>query len=86
MGDLLTVSANLTGTPALNIPYGWDADENLPQGIQLSAAHFGEFIAVANFGASAFNSMNLNNNISNQPTFDSRDRAALDKASINSVL
>ena len=41
-----------------------------------SAAYLGEFMTVANFGASAFNTMNLNNNISNQQVFDARDELA----------
>ena len=40
--DVLTVTANLTGIPALNIPIGLGKDSKMPIGLQLSANHFGE--------------------------------------------
>ena len=39
--DLLTISANLGGVPALNVPAGMDK-QGLPIGLQYTAAHFNE--------------------------------------------
>jgi len=41
MNDILTVMANLAGTPAISLPCG-RAEDGLPIGLQLTAARFGE--------------------------------------------
>ncbi len=41
LSDMYTVSANLSGNPAISIPAGLSA-EGLPIGVQLQADHFGE--------------------------------------------
>ncbi len=41
MGDILTVSANVAGVPAISIPCGFDK-QKLPIGLQLTADHFEE--------------------------------------------
>lgn len=41
LSDILTISANLAGIPALSVPCGFSA-EGLPIGVQLQAAHFQE--------------------------------------------
>lgn len=46
LSDILTVSANLAGIPALSVPCGFSA-EGLPIGLQLQAAHFGEEILLS---------------------------------------
>ena len=38
-----TVPWDLTGSPAINVPFGWRA-EGLPIGVQLVAGHFNEHI------------------------------------------
>lgn len=40
LGDIYTVSANLTGIPAISIP--WKEEDSLPVGIQFMAPHFME--------------------------------------------
>ena len=46
LSDILTVSANLAGIPAMSVPCGFSA-EGLPIGLQLQAAHFGEEILLS---------------------------------------
>ncbi len=41
LSDVLTISANLAGIPALSVPCGF-SHEGMPIGIQLQAAHFNE--------------------------------------------
>lgn len=41
LSDILTISANLAGIPALSVPCGFSR-EGLPIGLQLQAAHFNE--------------------------------------------
>ena len=41
LADVFTVSANLSGLPAISVPSGRDAD-GLPIGLQLTAAAFAE--------------------------------------------
>ena len=41
LADILTISANLAGIPAMSVPCGFTAD-NLPIGLHLQAAHFNE--------------------------------------------
>ncbi|MCI5224715.1 MAG: Asp-tRNA(Asn)/Glu-tRNA(Gln) amidotransferase subunit GatA, partial [Candidatus Electrothrix sp. AR4] len=41
LSDILTISANLTGTPGISVPCGFSTD-GLPIGIQMQAAHFNE--------------------------------------------
>jgi aspartyl-tRNA(Asn)/glutamyl-tRNA(Gln) amidotransferase subunit A len=41
LGDIYTVSVNLTGLPAISLPCGIDSD-GLPIGLQLIGKHFGE--------------------------------------------
>ena len=41
LSDILTISANLAGIPALSVPCGF-SHEGMPIGIQLQAAHFNE--------------------------------------------
>ncbi len=41
LSDILTISANLAGIPALSVPCGFSG-EGLPIGVQLQAAHFQE--------------------------------------------
>ncbi|MCI5146514.1 MAG: Asp-tRNA(Asn)/Glu-tRNA(Gln) amidotransferase subunit GatA, partial [Candidatus Electrothrix sp. AR3] len=41
LSDILTISANLAGTPGISVPCGFSS-EGLPIGIQLQAAHFNE--------------------------------------------
>lgn len=40
LGDIFTVSANLTGIPAISVPY--QSENSLPIGIQFMASHFNE--------------------------------------------
>lgn len=40
LGDIYTVSANLTGIPAISVPY--QSENSLPIGIQFMASHFNE--------------------------------------------
>lgn len=44
LSDILTVSANLSGHPALSVPAGFSQDKNLPIGIQIIGPHFSEHI------------------------------------------
>ena len=59
LSDVLTVSANLCGIPALSMPCGWSGDA-LPIGMQLMAARFREDLlfkvarACEEFGACRF--------------------------------
>jgi len=41
LSDILTISANLAGIPAMSVPCGFSSD-GLPIGMQLQAAHFAE--------------------------------------------
>ncbi|MCI5220688.1 MAG: Asp-tRNA(Asn)/Glu-tRNA(Gln) amidotransferase GatCAB subunit A, partial [Candidatus Electrothrix sp. LOE2] len=41
LSDILTISANLAGTPGLSVPCGFSGD-GLPIGMQLQASHFQE--------------------------------------------
>jgi aspartyl-tRNA(Asn)/glutamyl-tRNA(Gln) amidotransferase subunit A len=41
LGDIYTVSVNLTGLPAISLPCGADS-RGLPVGLQLIGKHFGE--------------------------------------------
>jgi aspartyl-tRNA(Asn)/glutamyl-tRNA(Gln) amidotransferase subunit A len=41
LSDILTISANLAGIPAISVPCGFSA-EGLPIGMQMQAAHFNE--------------------------------------------
>ena len=41
MSDILTISANLAGTPGLSVPCGFSTN-GLPIGMQLQASHFQE--------------------------------------------
>ena len=41
LGDIFTIAANLTGTPAISIPAGFTRD-GLPIGLQLQATYFRE--------------------------------------------
>ncbi|CAK8725261.1 Asp-tRNA(Asn)/Glu-tRNA(Gln) amidotransferase subunit GatA [Candidatus Electrothrix laxa] len=41
LSDILTISANLAGTPGLSVPCGFSSDD-LPIGMQLQATHFHE--------------------------------------------
>ena len=41
LSDILTISANLTGTPGMSVPCGF-SQSGLPIGIQLQATHFNE--------------------------------------------
>jgi aspartyl-tRNA(Asn)/glutamyl-tRNA(Gln) amidotransferase subunit A len=41
LNDIFTTSTNLAGLPGMSLPYGLSS-ENLPIGIQLTAAHFNE--------------------------------------------
>ncbi|MDX9833822.1 MAG: Asp-tRNA(Asn)/Glu-tRNA(Gln) amidotransferase subunit GatA [Desulfobulbus sp.] len=41
LADILTLSANLTGTPAMSVPCGFSS-QGLPIGVQLQASHFQE--------------------------------------------
>jgi len=43
LSDILTLSANLAGTPGMSVPCGFNS-EGLPIGMQLQAAHFNEDI------------------------------------------
>ena len=43
MMDIFTVPANLSGLPALSVPFGVDSDaENMPLGVQIMGPRFGE--------------------------------------------
>ena len=41
LNDIFTIAANLTGSPALSIPCGFDR-KGLPVGLQLMGPHFSE--------------------------------------------
>ena len=41
LGDIYTVSVNLTGLPAMSVPFGTDS-QNLPIGVQLIGDSFQE--------------------------------------------
>jgi aspartyl-tRNA(Asn)/glutamyl-tRNA(Gln) amidotransferase subunit A len=41
LSDILTISANLAGTPGISVPCGF-SEEGLPIGVQIQAAHFQE--------------------------------------------
>ena len=43
LSDILTLSANLAGTPGMSVPCGFSG-QGLPIGVQLQAAHFQEEI------------------------------------------
>jgi aspartyl-tRNA(Asn)/glutamyl-tRNA(Gln) amidotransferase subunit A len=43
LSDILTISANLAGTPGISVPCGFSAD-GLPIGMQMQATHFNEEI------------------------------------------
>ncbi len=43
LSDILTISANLAGIPAISVPCGF-SDDGLPIGMQMQAAHFNEEI------------------------------------------
>ena len=43
LADILTLSANLAGIPAMSVPCGFNR-EGMPIGLQLQAAHFNEEI------------------------------------------
>ena len=43
LSDILTLSANLAGTPGMSVPCGFSS-QGLPSGVQLQAAHFQEEI------------------------------------------
>jgi aspartyl-tRNA(Asn)/glutamyl-tRNA(Gln) amidotransferase subunit A len=42
MMDIFTVSANLSGAPALSVPFGKDAETGMPFGMHIMAPHWGE--------------------------------------------
>ena len=42
LADIYTISANLSGIPAMSIPCGFVGEENLPIGLQLMGKHFDE--------------------------------------------
>jgi Asp-tRNA(Asn)/Glu-tRNA(Gln) amidotransferase A subunit family amidase len=50
LSDLFTVSANLTGAPALSVPFDWGA-LGLPVGVQLMAAPWREDLLFRGAGA-----------------------------------
>ena len=47
LADIYTISANLSGIPAMSIPCGFVGEENLPIGLQLMGKHFDEANLIA---------------------------------------